>query len=538
MELIYLAADDDVISVCDRLAWAGEARRVLLVLPDMAAAEGALDPVLESARLSEPPLLAEWLDLVRVRRCAERLRLEVGLVTSSGAVADQARALGFPVFSAVRAAEQGRRGWWRGRKGWHQPTRPGAAVRLGDGPRLKSLPDEADRREMYRRMTPRPGWQQWLLRYVGILAFFLVLGIVVVTVAYAVPGATVTLHPEVELLQVRRQIVADPQLETINYSGASVPGRVLEVTVSGQAEVETTGTVGVPDAPARGTVVFVNRLEQPVSVPAGTRVSTSAGERVVFQTLAPVEVPGVSGGTVEAEVVAIEPGPSGNVGANLINRVEGSLSLQLEVRNLEPTEGGAVRAVQAVAPADQERLRAQVLQYLQTLATAEMQGLLTEREFLARDSLRVVEIYEETYSHFPGERAERLALEIRAGLEGTAVDASQANDLVYEVLAEAVRPQYELVPGSLKFYHEEVLGVDNQGRVTFEMVGEGVMAARLSLEEPLDRVAGQEVGVALAYLYEQLPLRRYPSADVWPDWFGRLPYLPVRIQPELVTADN
>ena len=70
------------------------------------------------------------------------------------------------------------------------------------------------------------------------------------------------------------------------------------------------------------------------------------------------------------------------------------------------------------------------------------------------------------------------------------------------------------------------------------MVGEGVMAARLSLEEPLERVAGQEVGVALAYLYEHLPLRRYPSAYIWPDWFGRMPYLTVRIQPELVTAEN
>lgn len=532
MEVLYLAADDDVVSVCDRLAWVRETQRVVLVLPDVATAEG---PAPESSALTGIQLLVEWLDLVRVRRCAERLRLEVGLVTTSGRVADQARTLGFPVFSSVRAAEQGRRGWWRSRKGWHRPTRPGAPVRLGEGERLKSLPDEADRREMYRRMTPRPGWQRWLLRYLGILAFFLVLALVFIAVAYAIPGATITLYPEVEPLRVTRQIVADPQLESVSYSGASVPARVLEVTVSGQAEVETTGSVDVPDAPARGTVVFVNRLEEPVVVPAGTRVSTSAGERFVFQTLSPVEVPGVSGGTVEAEVVAIEPGPEGNVNANLINRVEGTLALQLEVRNLEPTTGGAVQAVQAVATADQERLRAQVLQSLQTLAAAEMQGLLGEREFLARDSLRVVEIYEETYSQFPGERAERLALEIRAGLQGTAVDASQANDLIYEVLAEAVLPQYELAPGSLHFFHDEVLGVDSQGRVTFEMVGEGVMAARLDLTRPVASVAGQDTDVALAYLYEELPLRRYPTAQIWPDWFGRLPYLPVRIQTEVVT---
>jgi len=522
MEIIYLAADDDVVSICDRLEWVGDARRVLLVMPE------------ESGR----PLLGEWLDLVRLRRCAERLRLEVGLVTPDRTVAGQAHALGLPAFSSVRRAERSRRGWWRGRRRSNQPTRPGATVQLGRGPLLKSLPDDADRREMYRRMTPQPGWRRWLWRYLGIVLFFVTLAVSVVGVAYTVPGATVILHPEVEVLQAGRQIVADPQLETVNFSGASVPARLLAVTVSWQAQVETTGTADVPDAPARGTVVFVNRLEQPVVVPTGTRVRTSSGETVVFQTVQPVEVPGVVGGTAEVDVVAIEPGPAGNVESNMVNRVEGSLDLQLEVRNLEPMEGGGVRSVPAVSEADRERLRAQVLQYLQTLAAAEMEELLAEGEFLARDSLQVTDVYQETYSHFVGEPSRRLALEIRAELQGTAVDASQANGLVYEELAAAVRPGYELVPGTLQFRAEEVLGVDGQGRVTFRMVAEGRMAASLDVESVVPRVAGQEMGIAQAYLYEQLPLRRYPSVRVWPDWFGRLPYLPARIQTEMDVGDD
>lgn len=523
MEIVYLAADDDIVSICEQLEWMSDGQRVLLVLPE----EG------------DVRLLGEWLDLVRLRRCAERLRLEVGLVTADRTVAGQAQALGLPSFPSVRNAERSRRGWWRGRRWRNHPTRPGAAVQLGHGGRLKSLPDDADRREMYRRMTPQVGWRQWLWRYLGILLFFLALAIFFVGVAYAVPGARVTLHPEVEVLQAGRQIVADPQLESVNFSGASVPARLLRITASWEAQVETTGTVDVPDAPARGTVVFVNRLEQPVVVPAGARVRTSSGETVVFQTVEPVEVPGVVGGTAEVEVVAIEPGPEGNVGANMVNRVEGSLGLQLEVRNLEPMAGGGVRSVPAVSEADRERLRAQVLQYLQTLASAEMEELLGEGEFLARDSLQVIDVYQETYSHFVDEPSRTLALEIRAALQGTAVDASQANGLVYEELAAAVRPGYELVPGTLNFRAEEVLGVDGQGRVTFLMVAEGRMAASLDVDAVVPRVAGQEMGIAQAYLYEQLPLRRYPAVHVWPDWFGRLPYLPARIQTELdVGGDN
>jgi hypothetical protein len=479
-------------------------------------------------------LLTEWIDLVRLRRCAEQLRLEIGLAGVNGEVMSQARALGIATFRSEKQAQTARRGWWRGRRGWHRPTRPGATVKLGEEGSLRSLPDEADRREMYRRMAPRSTWQLWMRRYLGILLFFLTLAVFTIGVAYAVPGATVMLYPEVETLEVTRQIVADPQLESVDFSGATVPGRLLVVTEQWQAEVATTGTLDVPDAPARGTVVFVNLIEQPVTVPAGTRVTTSTGERIVFQTLEAVDVPEAVGATAEVDVVAVDPGPDGNVGANQVNRIEGSLALQLEVRNLEPMQGGGVRSVPAVAREDQERLRAQVLQYLQTLATAEMQELLNDNEFLAQDSLRVVEIEQETYSHFAGERAERLALEIRAEIHGTAVDASQANELVYEELAAAVEPGFELVPDTFRFYGDEVLGVDQQGRVTFEMVGEALMAASLDVEEPVAEIAGQDIGIAAAYLYEQLPLSDYPTIRVWPNWFGRMPYLPVRIQTEVV----
>lgn len=518
LHAIYLDETDDIVSICDRVTWAATHQRLVLVLP-----EGS-------------NLLTEYLDLVRLRRTAEHLRLEVGLVTHDGRVAEQARAVGFPVFAGREQAENNRRGWWRGRRGRHRPTRPGATVALNRQGRIKSLPDEADRREIYRRMTPRVTWQRWLLRYLGILLFFITLAAIFVGLAYGVPGATLVLRPEIAPLQVSTQVVADPQLETTNFSGASVPGRLLVVTAEWQAEVETTGVLDVPDAPARGTVVFFNLLDQPVSVPAGAQVSTSSGNRVVYQVIAGVEVPGVVGGTAEADVVAIEPGPQGNVAANQVNQVDGSLGLQLEVRNVEPITGGGSRTVAAVTEADHERLRAQVLQFLQTLAISEMEAALNEGEFLARDSLRVVEIEDETYSHFVGERTDRVALEIRAELHGTAVDASQANDLVYLSLVDAVEPGFELVPHSLRFRPGEVLGVDSQGRVSFVMFGEGVMAARLNLADPLNAIAGQETEFALGYLNEQLPLRALPTVRIWPDWFGRMPYLPVRIQTEVDTG--
>jgi hypothetical protein len=65
------------------------------------------------------------------------------------------------------------------------------------------------------------------------------------------------------------------------------------------------------------------------------------------------------------------------------------------------------------------------------------------------------------------------------------------------------------------------------------MIGEGQVAASFGLEEPVQQVAGQETDIALAYLNDVLPLRDYPTVRIWPDWFGRLPYLPIRIQTQI-----
>jgi hypothetical protein len=329
--------------------------------------------------------------------------------------------------------------------------------------------------------------------------------------------------------------VADPTLA--EASGASVPGRVLVVVESWQADVATTGTATVPNASARGTVVFLNQVAQEVEVPIGARVSTSDGNNIIFQTVQAVTVPAVVGGTAETEVIAIEPGPQGNVPANLINRVEGTLAVQLEVINLEDMEGGAVREAQVVAEEDQVRLRSQVLQFIQAVAQAEMEAQLAPEEFLAVDSLRVLQVFDETYSHFVGEQTTLLSLEMRVEMGGTAVNTTDASGLIFDALAAQVPEGFTLVPSSIQFDNGDVLGVDEDGRITFEMLGEAIVAADLALAEPLATVSGQPPDLAAAYLYKSLPLRDPPAVQVWPTWFDRVPYLPARIHTEIVTAE-
>lgn len=511
MQVIHLAADEDFHAIAGRLKQAAQADQIVLVLPDREL------------------FLAEPLDLVRLRRLAEELSVEIGLVTLDADTGARAKSLGFPVFAEVKQAEGSRR-WRRARRLRRRPTRPGGSVRLADGWRYSSLPSADDRAAVHRRIRPRPPWARWLSRYFAVIFFSVAVTLLAIALLYTLPGATLVLQPETRPVNVEVQIVADPQLETINLSGASAPGRLLVSTNEWRAAVETTGLAGVPDGRAAGSVVFVNLLDQPVTVPAGTRLSTSAGERIIFQVVSDVEVPAGVGSTVEADIVAVEPGEQGNVAAFLINRIEGSLANRLQVRNLEELEGGTDRMVSAVTEADLERLHAQVMQYLFDLALADMETDLAEDEFLATDSLRLARVYEETYSHFAGDRADQVTLELRAEIHGTAIQAEQAYELVYVALLESVEPGFELVPRTVRLEQGELVGVDGEGRVSFLLRGEALTAATLDLEPAIAAVAGQEKETALSFLEDRLPLSERPNITIRPEWFNRLPYLPVRIQ--------
>jgi hypothetical protein len=173
LALLHLDGSDDVVSVCDRLAWAG-APRALLALPEAGG-----------------PLCTE-LDLVRVRRCADRLRCEVGLLTADRQLARAARALGFPVFADAATAESRPRDWRRARRrtaiGVERLTAVDRAGHLFPPP-VRALPRRA-----------------WLAR----LALALLLAALAGAAwLWAAPRATLVLQPETRLLRVALPATAD-----------------------------------------------------------------------------------------------------------------------------------------------------------------------------------------------------------------------------------------------------------------------------------------------------------------------------------------
>jgi hypothetical protein len=175
LHIIELDPADTFVSVRDRLLQARNGRIVLVVPPNGF-------------------VLRQGVNLILLRRLADRERLEVGLVTSDRDLAGQARAAGLPAFSNLMVAEHYRPGWWRGRR---QRDRlgfaPGGALHLPES-------------------QPVSG-KSILAAVVGIVGLGLI-GLIAALLLFA-PQAFVTVRPASLPLQVIVEVAADPFLTQV-----------------------------------------------------------------------------------------------------------------------------------------------------------------------------------------------------------------------------------------------------------------------------------------------------------------------------------
>ena len=217
-----------------------------------------------------------------------------------------------------------------------------------------------------------------------------------------------------------------------------------------------------------------------------------------------------------------------------VNRVDGALSAQLNVRNLTEIGGGSGEFRNAVRVEDVERLREQVYNIIIEEAKAEMKRELTVEEVLAENSVRVVFTYLESSSHFVGEVTDELTMEIRAEVHSTAVNDEVAIGLVDAAVADAIPQGFDLVRDSIEISDGTVLGVDAQGRVSLELTATGWVSAEIDHLPNLDEITGSFIPDAQLYLQENLPLREVPTVDVRPESFERIPFIPARIYTNIV----
>ncbi len=505
--IIQLAPDDDITSIRTRLEWA-DARRVLMVVP------------------RQNKTLRSLVNQKILARTADALNIELALVSRDLPTRDAARQAGIRVYAFE---------WMARRAGFVSPAVDKAEPEETAPPQLRLVeaPPPPRVRIKNKRLvvvvgSERVGFFQQLIALV--LAGVLALALALLGVALA-PAATVTLIPRAAVITATTTLTADPDpaVTDVDPERGLIPARAVQVDLTRFAEVETIDTETAPVDFATGTVVFFNRTQEEQVIPISTTLRTSSGVPVEFITTLTATIPAGTGATTSTTIIAVEPGPRGNVPAGQINRfADPRLGLLARVVNDAPTEGGTVRQAGVVTNEDKDRVRAKLRQLIQQEGYEQMQADLDEQEYIPPESLQVIEL-ELTYDKFAGDVAETLGAEMRAVVRGTAVADYNANQIAYFALLDKVGFDQTLLPEGLRFSAGGVTEVNGRA-VTFPVMAEGVVVSDIDVERVKRAIAFMPIGEAQRWMAENLPIVTVPGVEVSPNWLGRLPLFPFRIR--------
>lgn len=485
--------------------------------------------------------LHNLVNMKLLARTVKSRAVELAIVSSSPTIRDNARAAGVKAFGAVWHAKLTR--WIKPQAAVVKPEEtdsPAAVPPVAEetGSKRQTRKKSERRRVKQKKFEVvsgggRAGFFGLVFRQLGLLVVIFVLAVaLVVGVIALLPEATVTLTPVSRPVETDLIVKADPNVTSVDFETLTFPARIDQVELELFGEIETIKTELAPTGLARGAIVFINRTEDEQTIPVSTTVSTSAGNPVEFLTVQTATIPGGIGATTSTVVVAVEPGPSGNVPAGQINRFgEPAFDRLARVVNEQPTGGGTLEPAKIVEQDDKPRLDAHLRQMVQQEGLKQLQDSLGEQEFIPPESVQVI-VLEVDYQEFSGDFSDTFGGEMQAVVRATVIGGYNANRLALAGLNAQVPATYELDLEGLNFGAGEILDITDSV-VTFRVFANGRALPVIDANHVVRDIAWLPIGEAQALLSEQYQLATVPGVELNPAWLtnliGRLPFVPLRI---------
>jgi len=489
-QVIQLDEHDDVISVRDRMSWS-KTPRLLLVFP------------------RHGRILARSLDLRLLKRHALDLGAQMALVTRSAEVRTVARELKIPVFATTVQAQ---------RSAWPEPGKFFRSERRASHTDL--------RRE---RRDGLPVEAAWRLRPAVRLGMFAaaVLSLLALLILF-LPSATISLRPRSQTQKLVLKLSASQAETSVNLAG-SLPAHTTTLVVEGSKTARATGSASVPDQAAKGVVRFRNLTTGPVGIPAGTIVRTAGSNAPRFATAADVVLAGGVGKTVDVPVQALVAGTRGNLPADSLVAIEGSLGLSLAATNPEATTGGSDRSTAAATAADRANLRLALLTDLRQKALLQLPQSLGDGDVIFPQSLAVDQVLSETYIPAEGQPGEDLTLTMQVQVRVQYARATDIQALAAAVMNASLPEGYAPRPEPITASVSSAPTTGSDGVSSWQLTAERAVYARLDPLLAARLVQGMSIRAAKQRLDQAMLLAAPAAVQPAPAWWPWLPWLSFRI---------
>ncbi|MBI3738260.1 MAG: baseplate J/gp47 family protein, partial [Chloroflexi bacterium] len=369
----------------------------------------------------------------------------------------------------------------------------------------------------------------WRSNSAARIGFFAAGVLAVLTVAALfVPRAAIKLTPISQEQRVTIPVTAGESIKSISITG-NVPAHEIKFTVTGTQSATIISQASVPQDKAKGVARFKSLTQVPVTIPAETVVYSAGPMTVRFVTLNETHLEGKVNSVVEVPIVAVEAGETGNLPANSITAVEGSLGISVSVTNPEPTSGGTNRTAVAPSEDDRKRVHDVLMSLLPAQAQKQAAGLIGANDILLVNTLKMGQVLEETYDPPAGEPGNLLKLTMRVEFSAQYMQADDLNQLAETTLNASIPDGFLASPDTLKFTMLGTPVLDESGASHFDLQVERGVKHEVNAQRANALVRGLSRRDAARVLLHELPLEKSPEIDLSPSWWPWMPLIPFRI---------
>lgn len=403
-----------------------------------------------------------------------------------------------------------------------------ALTAVGKEPEIEEEIEEPEEEIIHKPKRIRPSFRFFTKKRLIISGVVVCLIVLSFVLYFILPRAQVIISPKKETIRFETEIIADKNIDSINFTNSSIPGQVFQLEMEDSRKFPTTGEKDVEEK-AKGIIVVYNEYNSnPQTLVKTTRFLSETGKlfRLIETTIIPgatVEEGKIIASSKEVEVVADEAGETYNIGSSnftIPGFKESPRYTTFYGRSTEPMTGGAKGKMRVATKDDVEGAMEIVSLELKNEVQEQFGKKIPSNLKLLEDT-QILEIVESDSSLKADEPGKEFLITIKVKAWGLAFKEEDAFYLIEKNIGDKISENKKLITSTIQIAYNNVEIDLTKDKADFSCQVEAKAAWVFDEEEIKNNLAGKdEIGVR-KYLSA---LTEIESAKVvfWPFWVKKI----------------
>lgn len=352
-----------------------------------------------------------------------------------------------------------------------------------------------------------------------------------------VPKAHVSMFVDMQLLEKESLVIADPDVTKVTGDNKTIPGKIVETTVSGMDKGEGTGKKKIGDS-AKGTAIVYNKTSASKAFSQGTVFVGPNNLKFTLDTSVNVASQsavdgGISFGKATVNVTAVDIGPDSNLPAGKELSLQGQPDTSFSAKVDQALSGGVSKDVTVVTADDQKRLLAKLSSELRKKARDELQNKLEGEMKVLEESL-LEKIVKSSYSKNVNDQAQEFSLNLTINYKGTAYNENDLKSIISQLVETNVPEGFELDLSKTET-QASVARLEKDGKILFQAKFRAKLMPKFDSEKIKKEIAGKSFDQAdqIMKFYKNVIGTDIVLKPALPGPLRRIPFLPRNIDLEI-----